>query len=457
MAVDFENGSVRDLAQFLEHLNALEKRGITGSNASVSGCVTIISIHKSKGLEYPVVFLSNLSKRFNQESLRAQILCDKRLGIGVSIADSQNRVRYPSVAKRAIAVKMAAESLSEEMRVLYVALTRARDRQIMTYASDHLEKVLKDLAYRRDFDGGELLCRDSKCLGNWVLISAISKIEAGNLHAIADRPTQTSLSEHPWKIEVVSAPQENEIAADEILPNTSQVPAEVMQMLQTHLHYQYPHAAATLTPSKQTATGRKGRSKDEEAAQNTRAESTSFRTWRKASFVDSNAGAIAYGNAMHSAMQHIAYDKCCNTASVREEISRLTQKGLLTQEQAKLINPVQIANFFQTKPGTLLRSGISHVREFKFSILDDGKQYGSDLEGEQVLLQGVVDCAILEEDGITILDFKTDRVTDETLEDVVRRYRPQVEAYAQAMERIYDLPVKRSCLYFFRLNRFVQL
>lgn len=457
MAVDFEKGNVRDLSQFLDHLNALEKRGITGSNASTAGCVTIISIHKSKGLEYPVVFLSNLSKRFNQESLRAQILCDKKLGIGVSIADSQNRVRYPSVAKRAIAVKMAADSLSEEMRVLYVALTRARDRLIMTYASDHLEKALKDLAYRKDFDGGELLCRDSKCLGNWVLIDAISKIEAGNLHAISDRPTQTSLSKYPWKIEVVSAPQENEISTEEMPANMVQVPNKVLQMMQMHLNYQYPHLAATLTPSKQTATGRKGRSKDEEAAQNTQEESTPFRTWRKAAFADSKASAIAYGNAMHSAMQHISYDNCHNTAAVQEEISRLTKNGLLTQEQSQLINAVQIANFFRTEPGVLLRSGVKHVREFKFSILDDGRQYNNALEGEQVLLQGVVDCAILEDDGITILDFKTDRVTDETLMDVVRRYRPQVEAYAQAMERIYSLPVKRSCLYFFRLNKIVEL
>ena len=457
LAVDFEKGSVRDLAQFLEHLNALEKRGISGSSASTAGCVTIISIHKSKGLEYPVVFLSNLSKRFNQESLRAQILCDKKLGIGVSIADSDNRIRYPSVAKRAISVKMAAESVSEEMRVLYVAMTRARDRLIMTYAAEHLDKALKDLAYRRDFDGGELLCRDCKCMGNWVLISAISKIEAGSLHAIADRPSETSLSRFPWKIEVVSSFLEQDTFEEERPQEQVRVSAEVLKMLRDNLRYQYPHAAATQTPSKQTATGRKGRTKDEEAVQNTKEQNVSARTWRRAAFVEGGTTAVAYGNAMHSAMQHICYARCFSTEAVREEIDRMQQRGLLTQEQAQMVNPVHIANFFRSEIGALLRNGVDHVREFKFSILDDGRQYGDNLDGEQVLLQGVVDCAILEKDGITILDFKTDRVNEDNFESVLSRYRPQVEAYAQAMGRIYDLPVKGSYLYFFRMNRFVAL
>ena len=105
-----------------------------------------MSIHKSKGLEFPVVFLSNLSRRFNTESQRAQILCDRDLGLGLSVADSENRVRYSSVAKRAIAAKMAAESLSEELRVLYVAMTRARDRLIMTYGREKSRK--DDSGYR---------------------------------------------------------------------------------------------------------------------------------------------------------------------------------------------------------------------------------------------------------------------------------------------------------------------
>ena len=173
LAVDFEKGSLRDLGQFLEHLTALEGRGLVSAGASAGGCVTIMSIHKSKGLEFPVVFLCGLSRVFNRESMQAQILCDKVLGLGLSVADGVNRVRYPSVAKRAIAAKMASESLSEEMRVLYVAMTRARDRLIMTYAVKNLQADLEDIALRMDLDGGELLTRDVVCPGEWVLLEAM--------------------------------------------------------------------------------------------------------------------------------------------------------------------------------------------------------------------------------------------------------------------------------------------
>ena len=173
IAGDFEKGSARDLNQFLDHLTAMEESGLVVNGTAASGCVTIMSIHKSKGLEFPVVFLSNLSRAFNQESLRAQILCDKELGLGLSVADTVNRVRYPSLAKRAIAVKMRSESISEEVRVLYVAMTRARDRLIMTYALKNLDTNLQQKTQRYDFDGGELLCRGASCLGDWVMLEAI--------------------------------------------------------------------------------------------------------------------------------------------------------------------------------------------------------------------------------------------------------------------------------------------
>ena len=115
----------------------------------------------------------------------------------------------------------------------------------------------------------------------------------------------------------------------------------------------------------------------------------------------------------------------------------------------------QIAGFFETELGIKLPAGTPHLREFKFSILDRGEHYGDGLEGEQVLLQGVVDCALLEEDGITVLDFKTDSVTEETIEDRSAYYRPQLEAYSEALCRIYEKPVKARYLYFFRLNRFI--
>ena len=118
---------------------------------------------------------------------------------------------------------------------------------------------------------------------------------------------------------------------------------------------------------------------------------------------------------------------------------------------------LKIMQFFSTEPGCKLRSGVPCLREFKFSILDSGTHYGEGLEGECVLLQGVVDCALLESDGITIVDFKTDYVTQETISASAQRYAPQVQTYADALERIYQTKIKAKLLYFFALDTFVEV
>jgi ATP-dependent helicase/nuclease subunit A len=156
-------------------------------------------------------------------------------------------------------------------------------------------------------------------------------------------------------------------------------------------------------------------------------------------------------------MQYIRYENCGSEECVRQEIQRLVREGFLTQEQGDAVDSGEIAKFFASAIGTKLRQGNPHLREFKFSILDDARKYGCDLEEEQVLLQGVVDCALLEEDGITILDFKTDHVTEKTLSDAVQRYTTQVQTYGEALSRIYEMPVKKKYLYFFRLGRFVEV
>ena len=455
-ASDFEKGTVRGLAQFLEHLDGMEERGLIVSAAAGKGCVSIMSIHKSKGLEFPVVFLCNLSRRFNQEDLRAQILCERVLGLGLSAVDAGNRVRYPSLAKRAIAVKMAAESVSEEMRVLYVAMTRAKDRLVMTYASQTLQADLRDISLRWDFDNGELLSRDATCMGDWVLQTAVSRREAGELHALGGRPEETVLRSCLWRIQTpkvsgetsaVSIPSEEETA----------MPQALEDRLRSALAFRYGHLPATLAPSKQTATGRKGRVKDAEAAENAGIPRNPERNWRQPEFFSHQSEGKTYGSAMHAALQYLEYRNCADTQAVTEEIHRLVAEGFLTEEQGKLVNCGKLARFFQTLVGQKLRTGTPYLREFKFSILDDGEHYGEGLEGESVLLQGVVDCALLEEDGITVVDFKTDRVTEETADMISLRYRAQVRTYGEALSRIYEKPIKTRLLYFFGLDRFVEV
>ena len=167
--------------------------------------------------------------------------------------------------------------------------------------------------------------------------------------------------------------------------------------------------------------------------------------------------AVAYGNAMHKALECVDYRQCDSAQSIRLQMEDLVLNGRMTAQQAELVDCESLASFFASPLGIQLRNAENVLREFKFSILDDGSSFAEGLEGEKILLQGVVDCAILEEDGITVIDFKTDRITEDQLDATVQNYRHQVEAYAEALSRIYRKTVKRMCLYFFRLNRIVDI
>ncbi len=455
LAVQFEATGRRELSRFLEMLDDLEQTGLTVSGEeSAVGAVTLMSIHKSKGLEFPVVFVSGLSREFNRESLRAQVLCDKELGLGLTAVDTQNRVRYPTAAKRAIQVKAASESLSEEMRVLYVALTRARDRLIMTYAAKKPESDLKEIACRTALGGGELMTRDAICPGWWVLMAAMARTEAGKLFALAGTPGVSQVHPYPWRIETVQSPEE---APRENRP-VEEAPAdpEVQASIRQGLAFRYGHMAATRAPSKQTATQRKGREKDAEAAENAPPEAKPAKTWRIPAFAGAREDAAAAGTATHLCLQYIRYDSCATEDAVGQEVARLVESQYLTPEQGRMVNCGWIAAFFRTELGKKLRAG-QVIREFKFSILDDGSAYDPALAGESILLQGVVDCALLEPDGITVLDFKTDYVTAQSLPGKVAHYRPQLLAYAGALERIYSKPVKDALLYFFRIGEAVSV
>ena len=453
LAADFEAGGNRDLGRFLEHLETMAEKGlITAGEQSAAGCVTIMSIHKSKGLEFPVVYLCGLGREFNMESQRGTVLCHKSMGLGLSAVDTRNRLRYPTIAKRAIAARIGMDSVSEELRVLYVAMTRARDRLIMTYASNRLQKDLSEIVQRMEMGSQELLIREAVCPGDWVLLTALQKTEAGELFAISEKPQSTTTGQYPWKIRVVTAPQPVVADAEDVL--APRIPAKLLHRMEEGLSFRYAHTAAMAAPSKQTATGIKGRQIDQEAAEDTDTPIVSHRQWRQPSFASRQRQGKDYGNALHAAMQYIDFAACTDEAAVRAEINRMTDRGYISAEQAELVSAAAIADFFATELGQKLRQG-NVVREFKFSIMMEAEAFGANLSGEQVLLQGVVDCALLEEDGITIIDFKTDYVTEETLPQKQARYAAQVDTYAQAMQRIYGKEIKQRLLYFFHIGRFV--
>lgn len=448
---DYETNGPKELSRYLEHLSAAEERGLNGSDAQQGSGVTIMSIHKSKGLEFPVVFLCGLSRGFNQDNARGQVLCDKDLGLGLACVDTDLRVRYPTIAKQAISVKMRRESVSEELRVLYVAMTRAKDRLIMTYAAKNLQGKLQELAMRLSKSPSVLLSSEVDCPGDWVLQAALTRTEAGAFFDLSGNPDCANVTERPWDIRVaVASPTQGTQAISKEIQMEITVP--VMEKLQSAFGFSYQHLEATQIPSKLTATQLKGRELDNEIAEGTAERRTiGFRKPGKVSGIKGKAR----GNAVHTVLQHIDFTKCGSPTDICGEVHRMVADDRISSEQAELVDCEKLAAFFATDVGMKLRASTNTLREFKFSILDDAAKYYADAKGEQILFQGVVDCAILEDDGVTVLDFKTDYVTEETLQTVVNRYKGQVTSYADAISRIYQRPIKAALLYFFSVDRIV--
>lgn len=455
MVSEYESSTKRDLNQFLSYLDLIEDDGLRiGANERESGAVTIMSIHTSKGLEFPVVFLCGLSKRFNLENTRERVLCDKDLGLGMCCVDTSLRVRYANIAKQAISKKMIADSISEEMRILYVAMTRARDRLIMTYASNKLEDELASIVVGLDMYDPALLTGHVTCAGAWILQSALRRTEAGELFALGGHPECAAVCDTVWHIRVVQRITSDNAAVKQREEWTSLSDDELLR-LKKSLTFRYPNEKATMAPSKLTATQLKGRLKDIEVAENAVQQSLTHRSFRQAAFVKQQHSAKSYGTAIHAVMQYIDFKNCGTLNEIQKDIARLVSERLITPEQAALVDPCVIHQFFETELGGVIIRSDHLLREFKFSVLDDASNYIQGLKDEKILLQGVVDCAIIESDGITIVDFKTDKVTEKNIADVAKSYYDQVRVYALALKKIYGIPVKSAVLYFFRMNQFV--
>ena len=454
VAADYESTGRKDLAYFLEHLTAMEDNGLSIAGNPSSGAVRIMSIHKSKGLEFPVVFLCGLSRLFNMSDTQKPVLCHKQMGLGLMHTNLEQRIRFPTIAKRAISLKIKEEMIAEELRVLYVAMTRARDRLVMTFAASRLSETLSDIALRIDMSARELLTAHVNCPGSWVLLSALQRTEAGALHNLADKPDCTRVSGIPWSIQVVEAsPAEGAVSVSQ--EHKKSISTKCFRKMQKGLSFTYANTAAISIPSKLTATQLKGRAKDQEAAEQAALPQHSGMDFRVPEHRHLAHKGVEFGNAMHSVMQYLDF-RCCNNAeNIRDDVKRMVQAKLISQEHAEMIAVDKIHHFFMTDIGKRLRSGCEVLREFKFSILEDASAYYNCVNGEDILLQGVIDCAIIEEDGIIILDFKTDVITDTNFADKVTLYTEQVRMYAHVLSRIYEKNVLASYIYFFNSEELI--
>lgn len=445
-----------DLVSFVRQLRDLRETGLTAADSQSQGAVILTSIHKSKGLEYPVVVLAGLSKTFNMDDLRKPILTHPAMGVASNVTDLRLKVRYPSAAKQALARRMHDEAVSEELRILYVAMTRARERLVMTYCADYFETKLRRLRRQLETATKEQLAANVSCMGDWVLAAALCRTEAGQLHACSGTPSCTAVSQTPWQIQLHSG---TAVLQEAILPwqeDVRQLGPELpeLEALKAALAYRYPHAAAGKIPSKITATQLKGRRLDEEISDHT--ERPAKRAFRPA-FLERTLTAAEAGTALHLAMQFLRYENCATREGISSELQRLIDEEFLTAAQAAAVDPEKIASFFQSPLGQRILQAGEVRREFKFSVLVDASAFSAEAAGEQVMLQGVTDCCLLEPDGVTVIDFKTDRVVPGGESQRAEHYRGQLEGYGEALARIFSRPVREKILYFFQTGTAITL
>ena len=451
-ARQLEQAGHKGLFGFLTHLNRMRQRGDRISPAvSGAGGVKILSIHKSKGLEFPVVFLCGLGRQFNKMDAAAPVLFHPELGVGPkSLKRGEGwTVEWPSLARQAVSLQMDRELRAEEMRLLYVAMTRAKEKLIMTMglskADDTLTKIARD-AKRPLASAAVSACAAP---GRWILLCALSRPDGAELRVDGAQCSVVAADCGPaWNIHLVDGMdyQMPLRARGTVGGQVSKPDSKRVEELARSLMWEYPYSAVADLPSKLTATQLKGRELDSEAAEGTETPRPVRPVpFERPDFAVKKFGltAVQRGTATHKVLQYLKFDRAGSVDEISREIKRMVREQFLTEEEGNSADPEKLAVFFATDLGRKMLAAPVLEREYKFSLLVPGEDYFADAEGEEILFQGVIDCWFEDDDGITIVDFKTDKTPRP------EQYYPQVEAYTKALETLLCRKVSRKALYFF--------
>ena len=413
------------------------------STQATGNGVQIMSVHRSKGLEFPVVILADLHKRFNADDFHRPVLVHPQLGLGTERVDRQRRIRYDTVTKSAVAAALTRESKAEEMRILYVALTRAKEKLICVDCMSHARKRAADLAVLAEMPAPPEAVAGAKCPGDWLLMPLLCAPEGEPIRRWAETEPQTLTGAGGgWQVQVWENPVAPALRERDSTPEEAREsgPVEVREL-------DYPHPAACRIPTKVTATQLKGRELDEEIAQGTvrRVRQVQVETPR---FLigERPLSAAQRGTAMHLLMQYLDL----SGPEPEQQVQALLARHLLTPEQAASLELEQVRRFLASPLAERIRRAGEVYREYRFSLLLPASLYDPEAEPEdELMLQGVVDCAFRTEQGLVIVDFKTDRILPQEAAQRAELYRPQLTAYRQALGRGLEAPVAERVLYFF--------
>lgn len=476
-ARQYEATSFRGLFAFLRFLERLEENqsDLEGAKAlsENENVVRIMSIHKSKGLEFPVVIVAGLGKEFNLLDTRKDVTLHKDLGLGPVYIDPEKRIKYPTIAKLAIDNKIKLETLAEEMRILYVALTRARERLILVGSVRNLKKRAAEwsqAALTPEKIPDSNLIKAKTCL-DWIGSALMKHAGCQPLREVAGGEEHPLIVEHNsvWQVhiyqEALFIEQEKELAATrdmleyikEFAP--VQVNPHIYEQIDRRLSWRYTREKLVTKGAKVTVTEIKNkfRELDLEAE-----ESKPFRGFsRRPVFMREKQGlsAAEKGSAYHTVMQHVDLQAPKTPDYWEKLLIDLIEREVLSEEQVKAVDIQVIRSFFEGPIGKRIEKAQNVKREMPFSLALPAHEVYDDLDdwGEKVLLQGVIDCLWYEENGWILLDYKSDYVKPDELDEFIQRYQGQINLYARAVENIWKQPVKEKYLYLFSLGKAVRV
>ncbi len=457
-AEKFESSGYRGLFAFVTQLRRLLDAGKApkaSSAAAVNG-VRLMSIHKSKGLEFPIVILANLEHDFSRLDFHTPVLVHPGMGLGPQRVDLERKIRYTTLARLAIEETLQRENLAEEQRILYVAMTRPKEKLILLHSLYGAEKRLQKLAASTACPVPPESVAEGRCFGDWILQTLLCRTEAQPLRDLAGVEAGSCVSSGaPWSVYLHNSEDYRDPPQAAVPAGEAGGPAETPFDLEL-LSFAYPYAREARLPAKLTATQLKGRLVDEEIAENAH-HKPYVRPLSQPKFRREDKGLTPAekGTATHLVLQYLDFQD----PDIPAQVAALRTRNLLTPEQAAGVDTAALARLLASPLAEDLRNGRNVLREYRFTLLMDARTYdAAAAEGETILLQGVVDCCYEADAGLTVVDFKTDHVwSAEEIQTRAEHYRPQVEAYSLALEQVLEKKVARRVLYFLAPGKAVEL
>lgn len=467
-AIEFDSFARHGLFRFLRFIEKLQEQdedlGLAGAFGESDDVVRIMSIHKSKGLEFPVVFLANLGGKFNLKDAQRDLLFHPELGFGSIYFDLELRVKYPTMPYWVIKESIKKATIAEELRILYVAFTRAREKLILTGTTSKLENKIGEWEdYSTNSKGAlpDYLLRKSNSFLDWVgpalvgkeenFIAVYPRIMDANEQEIAELESEQGLAEDNKTVGLkINLADFTKHCLEEI------VDEELQNELTKQLSWSYPHLLATEKPAKLSATEVK---RHLQAGIEDEGEKLLYKSKisTRPRFVQETKGlsGAELGTAMHLVMQHLDFQKVETKEEIRLQIEEMVNQEFLTFEQAESVGWKSFLDFFQSPIGKRLQKADPEAikREMPFTFREAAHRVFSQLTEageENLIIQGIIDCLLIEEDGIVLIDYKNDEINPKNFDKVVNGYRLQLELYARAIEEIFQLPVKEKYLYFFK-------